>query len=201
MLMGGFRFPPSFSYEVIMDKDYRNKYDKFQIATEILTNRYMLTALLVNVNNLCYYLEGREKAMRELLPEEKRKKIYKTIQYKDTVEFDKFKVSSRFFNAMVHKYGAEVVSYSCVQLDKFLKNNAKEYSPKKIREKLKQMADVYYARTKASDVLAEAINTTLSMDYKLIDTPELARQFIEGTPWYERDVSEACKYLKDRFKL
>ena len=53
-----------------MDKDYRNKYDKFKIATEILTNRYMLASLLVNVNNLCYYLEAREKTMRDLLPPE-----------------------------------------------------------------------------------------------------------------------------------
>lgn len=184
-----------------MNKDYRNKYDKFQIATEILVNRYMLTTLLVNVNNLCYYLEGREKALRELLPEDKRKKIYKTIKYRDTVEFDKFQVSSRFFNALVHKYGAEVVSYSCVQLDKFLKNNAKEYAPPKIREKLKEYAEIYSNKQRASDTLAEAINTTLSMDYRMIDTPELARQFIEGTPWYERDISEACKYLKDKFQL
>ena len=62
-----------------MDKDYRNRYDKFKIATEILTNRYMLTTLMVNINNLCYYLEAREKTMRLLLPPEQRKKIHKTI--------------------------------------------------------------------------------------------------------------------------
>lgn len=184
-----------------MNNDYRNKYDKFKIATEILVNRYMLTALLVNVNNLCYYLEGREKAIRELLPEDKRNKIRKTIQYKDTVQFDTFKISSRFFNALVHKYGAEVVSYSCVQLDKFLKNRATEYSPAKIREKLKEHAEMYTNKRKASDTLAEAINVTMSMDYRMIDTPELARQFIEGTPWYERDISEGCKYLKEKFNL
>lgn len=184
-----------------MDRDYRNKYDKFKIATEILTNRYLLTTLLVNVNNLCYYLEAREKTMRLLLPEEQRKKLHQTIQYRDTIEFDRFKVSSRFFNAMVHKYGAEVVSYSCVQLDRFLKNNGKEYSPPKIREKLKSYAEVYSHKCKASDILADAINTTLLMDYKLIGTPELARQYIEGTPWYERDISEECKYLKEKFNL
>jgi len=184
-----------------MDKDYRNKYDKFKIATEILTNRYMLTALLVNVNNLCYYLEGREKAIRLLLPEEKRKKIHKTIQYKDSIEFDRFSISSRFFNALVHKYGAEVVSYSCVQLDNYLKSQAKEYAPPMIRKKLKEYAEIYTNKRKASDALADAINLTMSMDYRMIDTPELARQFIEGTPWYERDISEACKYLKDKFKI
>ena len=184
-----------------MSNDYRNKYDKFKIATEILVNRYMLTALLVNVNNLCYYLEGREKAIRQLLPEDKRKAIHNTIQYRDTVEFDKFKVSSRFFNALVHKFGGEVVSYSCVQLDKFLKNNAKEYCPQVIRKKLKEYAEMYTNKRKASDTLAEAINLTMSMDYKMIDTEELARQFIEGTPWYERDISPACQYLKDKFNL
>lgn len=184
-----------------MDKDYRNRYDKFKIATEILTNRYMLTTLLVNVNNLCYYLEAREKAIRLLLPEEQRKKLHKTIQYKDTIEFDKFNISSRFFNALVHKYGAEVVSYSCVKLDSYLKKTAKEYSPPEIRKRIKEYAEVYTNKKKASDTLADAINLTLSMDYKLIDTPELARQYIEGTPWYERDISEECKYLKDKFNL
>ena len=184
-----------------MDKDYRDRYDKFKIATEILVNRYMLTTLLVNVNNLCYYLEGREKAMRELLPEDKRKKIYRTLEYRDSVEFDKLKVSSRFFNALVRQYGAEVVSYSCVQLDNYLKKHGVDFTPPILRKKLRECAEVYSNKLKASDVLAEAINVTLSMDYKMIDTPELARQYIEGTPWYERDISEGCKYLKEKFNL
>lgn len=184
-----------------MEKDYRDKYNKFQIATEILVNRYMLTTLLVNVNNLCYYLEAREKTMRALLPPEKREVIHKTIQYKDTIEFDRFKVSSRFFNALVHKYGAEVVSYGCVQLDKFLKNHNKEYSAPVIRRKLREYVDTYFHRKKASDKLADAINITMSMDYKMIDTPELARQYIEGTPWYKRDISDECKYLREKFNL
>lgn len=184
-----------------MDKDYRNRYDKFQIATEILTNRYMLVALTVNINNLCYYLEAREKVIRQLLPEDKRKAIHNTIQYKDSIEFDRFTISSRFFNALVHKYGAEVVSYSCVQLDNYLKKTAKEYSPPEIRKRIKEYAEMYTNKRKASDTLAEAINITMSMDYKLIDTPELARQYIEGTAWYERDISEGCKYLKEKFNL
>lgn len=184
-----------------MNNDYRNKYDKFKIATEILVNRYMLTTLLVNINNLCYYLEGREKAIRQLLPEDKRKAIHNTIQYRDTVEFDKFKVSSRFFNALVHKFGGEVVSYSCVQLDNYLKRTDKNYSLAEIRKRLKEYAEMYANKKKASDALAEAINITMSMDYKLIDSEELARQYIEGTPWYERDISEGCKYLKEKFNL
>lgn len=184
-----------------MNKDYRNKYDKFKIATEILTNRYMLTSLLVNINNLCYYLEAREKTMRLLLPPEQRKKLHKTIQYKDSIEFDRFSISSRFFNALVHKYGAEVVSYSCVQLDSYLKKTAKEYSPDEIRKRIKEYAEMYTHKKKASDALADAINIAVSMDYKLIDTKEVALQYIEGTPWYERDISEGCKYLKDKFDL
>jgi CRISPR/Cas system CSM-associated protein Csm4 (group 5 of RAMP superfamily) len=157
-----------------MDKDYRNRYDKFKIATEILTNRYMLTSLLVNINNLCYYLEAREKTMRLLLPPEQRKKLHKTIQYKDSIEFDRFSISSRFFNALVHKYGAEVVSYSCVQLDSYLKKTAKEYSPDEIRKRIKEYAEMYTHKKKASDALADAINIAVSMDYKLIDTKEVA---------------------------
>ena len=48
--------------------NYSQKFNKFDLAREVLANRYMLTTLLVNINNLVYFLEGKEKALRELLP-------------------------------------------------------------------------------------------------------------------------------------
>ena len=61
--------------------NYSQKFNKFDLAREVLANRYMLTTLLVNINNLVYFLEGKEKALRELLPEDKRKGLHKVIKF------------------------------------------------------------------------------------------------------------------------
>ena len=75
--------------------NYGQKFNKFDLAREVLANRYMLTTLLVNINNLVYFLEGKEKALRELLPEDKRKALHKVIKFRDTIEFDMFELSNR----------------------------------------------------------------------------------------------------------
>lgn len=184
-----------------MNNDYRNKFDKFNIATEILVNRYLLNTILVNQNNIMFYLEERLKLERELVPEDKRKKLRQGLQYRDAVEFDRFSVSSRYFNALVKKYGAEIVSYSCVQLDKHLRTTNRSYTDTSIRRKIKEYANIYVGRRRASDSLAEAIAITTSIDYKLINDEATALQYIEGTPWYKRSIDEGCIYLKDKFKL
>ena len=66
--------------------NYSQKFNKFDLAREVLANRYMLTTLLVNINNLVYFLEGKEKALRELLPEDKRKALHKVIKFRDADE-------------------------------------------------------------------------------------------------------------------
>ena len=69
--------------------DYKLQYNKFDIVRELLTQRYILTTMWVNINNLAYFMEGKEKAVRALLSEESKQKIRKTIKYKDTIEFDR----------------------------------------------------------------------------------------------------------------
>lgn len=185
-----------------MDKNnnlYRS--DRFRELTEILTNRYMLNAILVNQNNILYYLEQRLKLERELVPEDKRKKLRQGLQYRDAVAFDRFTISARYFNALVKKYSAEVVSYSCIQLDKYLKTTNKQLTDTSIRRKLKENADIYVGRKRASESLAEAIQVTMSIDYKLINDEATARQYIQGTPWYSRSIDEGCIYLKERFNI
>lgn len=184
-----------------MVQDYRNKYDKFKIVTELLAQRYLLSTILINQNNILYYLEERLKLERALVPEEKRKELRRGLQYKDTVAFDRFSISARYFNALIKKYGAEVVSYSCIQLDKYCKTTNKELSDNSIRKKLKEYANIYLGKTKASEYLADAINITMTMDYHLINDKATALQYIEGTPWYSRSLDEGCIYLKEKFNI
>lgn len=185
-----------------MSSNYIDKYTRFNIVQGILTNRYMLTALLVNVNNLCYYLEGREKTLRTLLPTETRKTLHQDIQYKDIVEFDEFKISGRYFNALSKEFGYDVVSEACVLMTTHIRRNLdKQFSQAQINKKLKEYCIKVHSMNEVSDDLSKAILATKNIDYKLIDNETTARQYIKGVPSYMQSLDEGCLYLKERFNL
>lgn len=182
--------------------NYQQKYSNFNLAQGILTNRYMLTALLVNVNNLCYYLEGREKTLRALLPKEARKSIHQDIQYQDQIEFDNFKLSARYFNALVSKFGAEIVSEACVLTSTYMKRNLdKTVAQSTVNKQVKSYCIKLVTATHISDELSKAILAAKSIDYTLIDNETLARQYIAGVPFYMRSLDKGCQYLTERFNL
>lgn len=182
--------------------DYKSQYNKFDIVRELLAQRYMITTLMVNINNLCYYLEGREKTLRELLPEDKRKKIQKSIRYLNEIEFDKFKLSAQYFNAMVSKYGSEAVGNACIIVDNYIKDNPdKQLSQSQINKRIKEYTIRCYGVMETKDYLAEAIKKSNQLDYKMIDNEAVARQYIASIPYYMRSINEGCKYLRERFNL
>lgn len=185
-----------------MSNNYIDKYTRFNIAQGILTNRYMLTALLVNVNNLCYYLEAREKTLRELLPKETRKTIHQDIQYQDTVEFDEFKISGRYFNALSKQFGYDAVSEACVLMTTHIRRNLdKKFSQPQINKKLKEYCIKVSSLNEVNEDLGKAILATKSIDYRLINDEATARQYIKGVPIYMQSLDEGCQYLKERFNL
>lgn len=182
--------------------NYHQRYSNLDLAQAILTNRYMVTALLVNVNNLCYYLEAREKTLRALLPEEARKKLRQDVQYQDQVKFDTFKLSARYFNALVSKFGAEIVSEACVLTDTWMKKNL-DKAPKQatINKQVKTYCIKLTTAEHVSEELSKAILAAKSIDYTLIDNETLAKQYIAGVPFYMRTLDKGCQYLTERFNL
>jgi len=187
-----------------MTEDYKSTYNKFDIVREILANRYMLTSLLVNINNLCYFLEGKEKAIQALLSEESKQKIKKTIKYKNEIEFDMFKISGQYYNALVKRYGAEAVTNACIMLDSYIKDNIinkKQPSQFTINRLLKEYTQRCKTISDTKDYLAEATRKANQVDYKLIDDETLARQYIASIPFYMRAVNEGCKYLYEKFNI
>ena len=182
--------------------NYSQKFNKFDLAREVLANRYMLTTLLVNINNLVYFLEGKEKALRELLPEDKRQALHKVIKFRDTIEFDMFELSNRYFNALSNKFKPDVVSSACVLLDDYIKEHPqKKLSQQQINKKIREYCERYNAVDMTKEYLTEAIKNATKIDYKLIDNPTIARQYIMGVPFYMRSLDEGCKYLKEKFDL
>lgn len=181
---------------------YNQKFNNFDIAREILANRYMLVTLLVNINNLVYYLEGKEKALRELLPEDKRNKIRRTIKFQDTIQFDMFEMSNRYFNALSNKFKPDVVSSAVVLLDNYIKDHPeKKLSQQQINRKVREYCERYSAVNTTKEYLEQAIVNATKIDYKLIDNETVARQYIMGVPFYMRSLDKGCKYLKDKFNL
>lgn len=185
-----------------MTIDYNLQYNKFDVVRELLTNRYMLTTLLVNINNICYYLEGKEKALRELLPEDKRNKIRKSIKFKDSIEFDTFELSNRYFNALSNKFGYEAVTNSCILMDKYIKDNPdKQLSQMQINKRIKEYTTRAKVIIDTKEYIAKAIENANQIDYRLIDNETLARQYIASIPYYLRGVNEGCQYLKGKFDI
>lgn len=184
--------------------DYQNKFNKFDFARELLSLRYMMTALLVNQNNILYYLEGKEKAMYQLVSEESKNKIKRTIKFKDEIEFEMFKISGRYYNALVNKFGVENVTNATILLDNYLKENItknKQLSQPQINKRLRQYIEQLSDKEKVNNYLAKAIKISTQVDYKLIDNETIARQYIAGVPYYMRSLDEGVKYLKDKFNI
>lgn len=184
-----------------MVENYKDRYSKVNIITELRTIKYIQMVMLTSLHNVCYYLEAREKAMRELLPEDKKEKIRHTIRYQDEIQFDRFSLPARYYNATIKKYGVEPVAYATVQLDDYLRKTGKSYSETSLRHLFRNYCKVFIGKTKTKDNLADSIQNTLSIDYRMIDNEALARQYIEGTPWYQRSIDEGCSYLRKRFNI
>lgn len=182
--------------------DYKLQYNKFDIVRELLAQRYILTTMWVNINNLAYFMEGKEKAVRALLSEESRQKLRKSIKYKDTIEFDRFEISSRYYNALINKFGVESVTNGSILLDNYIKDNIdKQLSQSKINKLLKEYVTGYKSSIDVNEYLKTAISITKSVDYKMIDKEEIARQYIAGVPYYMRSIDKGCIYLKDKFNI
>lgn len=183
--------------------DYQNKFNKFEFAREILALRYMMTSMLVNQNNILYYLEGKEKAMYQLLSDESKQKVKRTIKFRDEIEFDMFKVSGRYYNALVNKFGVENVTNGTILLDNYLKENItkKQLTQPQINKRLKQYVEQLSDKEKINNYLAKAIEVTSQVDYKLIDNETIARQYIAGVPFYMRSLDKGVQYLKEKFNI
>lgn len=182
--------------------DYKLQYNKFDIVRELLTQRYILTTMWVNINNLAYFMEGKEKAVRALLSEESKQKIRKTIKYKDTIEFDRFEISSRYYNALISKFGIEAVTNGAILLDNYIKDNMdKTLTQTRVNKLLKEYALGYKSSIDTNAYLKTAIEITKDVDYKMIDKEEIARQYIAGIPFYMRSIDKGCLYLKEKFNI
>lgn len=171
---------------------------KLDIYRELLTNRYLLTTILVNMYSLMDNIKVQEKIVSKVLSANDKKKIEELQSKREIIQFEYFNISSKQYQALVNEYNPEIVTDCCVLLDGYYKTG-KQY--KNNYKKLKTLCDEMSKKEQISRELNKMITALRAMDYTLIEDIELARKYIKATPEYIRNIDKGCKYLKEKFNL
>lgn len=171
---------------------------KLDIYRELLTNRYLLTTILINVYSLMDNIKLQDKIITKVLSVKDKKELEKLQSDRELIQFEYFSISAKQYQALVNKFNPEIVTDCCVILDGYYKIG-KTY--KNNYKKLYTLCDEMIKKERISKDLNQIITTLRAMDYTLIDDIELAKKYIKATPEYIRNIDKGCKYLMEKFNL
>lgn len=171
---------------------------KLDIYRELLTNRYLLTTILINVYSLMDNIKLQDKIMTKVLSVKDKKELEQLQSDRELIQFEYFSISAKQYQVLVNKFNPEIVTDCCVILDGYYKIG-KTY--KNNYKKLYTLCDEMIKKEKISKDLNQIITTLRAMDYTLIDDIELAKKYIKATPEYIRNIDKGCKYLMEKFNL
>lgn len=171
---------------------------KLDIYRELLTNRYLLTTILINVYSLIDNIKLQDKIITKVLSVKDKKELEKLQSERELIQFEYFSISAKQYQALVNKFNPEIVTDCCVILDGYYKIG-KTY--KNNYKKLYTLCDEMIKKERISKDLNQIITTLRAMDYTLIDDIELAKKYIKATPEYIRNIDKGCKYLMEKFNL
>lgn len=171
---------------------------KLDIYRELLTNRYLLTTILINIYSLMDNIKLQDKIISKVLSVKDKKELEQLQSERELIQFEYFSISSKQYRALVDKFNPEIVTDCCVILDGYYKIG-KTY--KNNYKKLYTLCDEMIKKERISKDLNQIITTLRAMDYTLIDNIELAKKYIKATPEYIRNIDKGCKYLMEKFNL
>lgn len=171
---------------------------KLDIYRELLTNRYLLTTILINVYSLIDNIKLQDKIITKVLSVKDKKELEQLQGERELIQFEYFSISAKQYQALVNKFNPEIVTDCCVILDGYYKIG-KTY--KNNYKKLYTLCDEMIKKERISKDLNQIITTLRAMDYTLIDDIELAKKYIKATPEYIRNIDKGCKYLMEKFNL
>lgn len=171
---------------------------KLDIYRELLTNRYLLTTILINVYSLMDNIKLQDKIITKVLSVKDKKELEQLQSERELIQFEYFSISAKQYQALVNKFNPEIVTDCCVILDGYYKIG-KTY--KNNYKKLYTLCDEMIKKERISKDLNQIITTLRAMDYTLIDDIELAKKYIKATPEYIRNIDKGCKYLMEKFNL
>lgn len=171
---------------------------KLDMYRELLTNRYLLTTILVNMYSLMDNIKVQEKIISKVLSVNEKKEIEELQSKREVIQFEYFNLSAKQYQALVTEYKPEIVTDCIVILDGYYKIG-KSY--KNNYKKLKTLCDEMSKKEQISKDLDKMIYALRSMDYTLIEDIEVAKKYIKATPEYIRNIDKGCIYLRERFNL
>lgn len=195
----------------------KEQLEQMNIARELLINRYMLSVILSNLfamdKKIAYFLDQDIKQRRQEIKQEKkeekesnkvkekRKEINKEKKkaFTETIQFERFSITSEQYQALVNEYGVEVTTDACVFLDGYLKETGLQV--KDYYRKLKQWAIHLVMRDRLSSIRRDIQKITQDIDYKTIEDKDTARKYIISVPDHMRNIDPAVKYLVEKFDI
>lgn len=201
---------------------YKDRYTKAQlermdIARELLANRYMLNALLSSLYRIQLQFDHNfsiiYNAMKEkgLIREEEKKERSKeriirreltkekVMLTEGLVEFEKFSLTGRQYQALIREYGADVVNDACILLDGYLRERLTK--PKDCYRKLKDWAIHLVMKERLRDIRRDITVIKNEIDYKTIEDKATAIKYIASVPSHIRNIDPATKYLVEKFNI
>lgn len=186
----------------------------YDIARELLVNRYMLSCVLSNLYKMQEIMnynfsvmngkirkeQNNEKKENPQTPKERKEnKKEKKLLQGGIVDFEKFSITDKQYKALVREYGIEIVTESCMLLDGYLKTTNR--SLKDNFKKLKGWAISLSMKRRLNNMRNSMLMSKNSLDYKAIEEKKDALSYINSVPDYRRNIDKGVKYLVEKFEL
>lgn len=196
-----------------MERNNTNRVTYYDLARELLINRYMASCVLSNLykmqevmnynfsvlNSTLKENKQEKKESSHTLKERKEIKKEKKILQGGIIQFEKFSITNKQYEALVREYGIEIVTESCVLLDGYLKTTNRPL--KDNFKKLKEWAISLSMKRRLNDLRTSIVMAGNTFDYKTIEDKKDALSYINSIPEYKRNIDKGVKYLVEKFEL
>lgn len=169
------------------------------IYNELLTNRYMLSILLLNVNSLVDCILAHDKELATIIPKFKKEQLEKFLSKKNLIQFEFFSITQGQYQRLINDFGEWVTVEGCKIIDLHLKTTRKKY--KSVYRLLKYTCSKIKAEQDLKEAKKKEQTEIRSIDVEKIDDKEKAIKYIESFPKYMRNLDSKCLYLINKFKL
>lgn len=201
---------------------YNRKYIKdhlqnIDLARELNGIKYMLTVVLSNQFrlqnsidfNISLLVEEKEKRkenkkekQEKVIPKEIKeinKEKKKEVRREQYIQFEKFSIKARQYEALVQTYGHDVMTDAIILLDGYIKRSGKH--PRDIYNKLKNWAIHQAMKQRINEIQEDIISIATEVDHTKITDLKTALKFIANVPSHLRNVDPSVKYLVDKFGI
>lgn len=182
-----------------MGIDYNKFRIRLDIQRELIANRYLLNAILVNIFAIEDRLREKEKLFERVMSARDKQKLKQINKSTEVITFDNFELPMVQYQALCNTYSPEVVTDAVILLDRYIKTNAKPL--KSYYNKLKTLCDTLKKKQQLKEHFNQVMGAINSLDYTEIETKEQAQAYIAGLPSHLKNIDKGAEELRQRFNL